>query len=95
MDNGVDTKVNSITITVYPAEGGFGCVITEPKLLPLTQEMGVALTIAHGMVAMSLSQPDIVFDEGVNSLAKLENDEVAKGTVTLEEMFQRKKGRLH
>ena len=47
------------------------------------------------MVAMSLSQPDIVFDEGVNALAKLDNDEVAKGTVTLEEMFERKKGRLH
>ena len=33
-------------------------------------------------------------DSGIN-LAKLDNDEVAKGTVTLEEMFERKKGRLH
>ena len=94
MDNGIDTK-KSIVITVYPAEGGFGCVITEPKFLPLTQEMGIALTIAHGMVAMSLHQPDVIFDEGVTALAKLDDNEVAKGFVTVEEMLERKKGRLH
>ena len=95
MDNGVDTKVNSITITVYPANGGFGCVITEPKFLPLTQEMGVALTVAHGMVKLALNKPDVVFDEGVDALANLENDEVAEGSVTLNELLNRKKDRLH
>jgi len=94
MDNGIDIK-NHITITVYPAEGGFGCVITEPKFLPLTQDAGIALTIAHGMVKMALHQPDTVFDAGAEALSKLDDDEVAKGTVNLSEILEKKKSRLH
>ena len=92
MDNGpVDTK-NVVTITVFPSKDGFGCTVTEPKMSPLTQEFSVALTIAHGMVRMALERPDIIFDEGVNSLANpLDNDTV----INIKDMIKLKKDKLH
>ena len=90
MDNGIDTK-GAITISVYPSEKGFVCTITEPKYSPLTAEYSVALTIAHGMVKMALERPDIIFDEGVESLTNPKNEY----NVTLEDMLKLKKNRLH
>jgi len=91
MDNGIDIK-NHITITVYPAEGGFGCVITEPKFLPLTQDAGIALTIAHGMVKMALDRPDIIFDEGVDALSNPKNKD---SVINIANMIKLKKDRLN
>ena len=95
MDNGIDEMKNIITITVYPAEEGFGCAVIEPKEIPLTSEYSIALTIAHGMVRMALEKPDKVFDAGVESLSKLRNNEVNKGTVSITDMINKKKHRLH
>jgi len=91
MENGLDTK-NIITISVYPADEGFGCTIIEPKNMPLTSDYSVALTIAHGMVKMALERPDIIFDEGVQSLSNPREDE---SKVSLEDMIKLKKSRLH
>ena len=91
MDNGMDTK-GAIIISVYPSEKGFVCTITEPKYSPLTADYSVALTIAHGMVRMALERPDIIFDEGVNSLANpLDNDTV----ININDMIKLKKDKLH
>ena len=73
MDNGVNSK-NIITISVYPSEEGFGCTLVEPTKIPLTADYSVALTIAHGMVKMALERPDIIFDEGVESLTNPKNE---------------------
>ena len=91
MENGLDTK-NVITISVYPSDEGFVCSVVEPKYAPLTQEFSVALTIAHGMVKMALDRPDIIFDEGVQSLSNPREDE---SKVSLEDMIKLKKSRLH
>ena len=88
--NGLDNK-NIITISVYPADEGFGCTSIEPKNIPLTSEYSIALTIAHGMVKMALERPDIIFDEGVESLTNPKNEY----NVTLEDMLKLKKNRLH
>tara|TARA_R110000787_G_scaffold228117_2_gene335805 strand:+ start:2151 stop:2426 length:276 start_codon:yes stop_codon:yes gene_type:complete len=91
MDNGRDTK-NAIVISVYPAEEGFVCTITEPKYSPLTADYSVALTIAHGMVRMALERPDIIFDEGVNALENpLDSDTV----ININDMIKLKKDKLH
>tara|TARA_R110002051_G_scaffold26959_4_gene65131 strand:+ start:649 stop:936 length:288 start_codon:yes stop_codon:yes gene_type:complete len=95
MDNGSaeisDTK-SIITISVYPAEKGFACAIVEPKIVPLTAEFSIALTIAHGMIKMALEQPDIIFDAGIEALSHpIENDTV----VSIEDMVHRKKDKLH
>jgi hypothetical protein len=88
-ENGFDTA-NTITISVYPADEGFGCTVIEPKYAPLTQSFSIALTIAHGMVRMALERPDIIFDEGVNALANpIESDAV----VSINDMV--KKGKIH
>ena len=88
-ENGFDTT-NTITISVYPANEGFGCTVIEPKYAPLTQTFSIALTIAHGMVRMALERPDIIFDEGVNALANpIESDAV----VSINDMV--KKGKIH
>lgn len=88
-ENGFDSK-NAITISVYPADEGFGCTVIEPKYAPLTQSFSIALTIAHGMVRMALERPDIIFDEGVNALANpIESDAV----VSINDMV--KKGKIH
>jgi hypothetical protein len=94
MDNGpVDTK-NVVTITVFPSKDGFGCTVTEPKMSPLTQEFSVALTIAHGMVRMALQRPDIIFDEGVESLTHPE--ELYENTVvSIDDIVNKRKRRLH
>ena len=80
-----------ITISVSPSKEGFICSVTEPKYAPLTQEFSVALTIAHGMVKMALERPDIIFDEGVESLTNPKNE----SKVTLEDMLKLKKTRIH
>ena len=90
MDNGVDTK-NIITISVYPAEEGFVCTITEPNKMPLTADYSIALTIAHGMVKMALERPDIIFDEGVEALATPQTDTV----VSVSDMIKLKKRKLN
>tara|TARA_R110002033_G_scaffold66551_1_gene117554 strand:- start:386 stop:658 length:273 start_codon:yes stop_codon:yes gene_type:complete len=90
MDNGVDTK-SIITISVYPAEEGFVCTITEPNKMPLTADYSIALTIAHGMVKMALERPDIIFDEGVEALSTPRTDTV----VSVEDMIKLKKRKLH
>jgi|TARA_R110001606_G_C15000162_1_gene606979 hypothetical protein len=90
MDNGVDTK-SIITISVYPAEEGFVCTITEPNKMPLTADYSIALTIAHGMVKMALERPDIIFDEGVEALSTPKTDTV----VSVEDMIKLKKRKLH
>ena len=91
MENGVDTK-SIITISVYPAEEGFVCTITEPNnKMPLTSDYSIALTIAHGMVKMALERPDIIFDEGVEALATPQTDTV----VSVEDMIKLKKRKLH
>ena len=91
MENGVDTK-SIITISVYPAEEGFVCTITEPNKMPLTADYSIALTIAHGMVKMALERPDIIFDEGVESLSNpIDSDTV----VSIDDMVKMKKDRLH
>ena len=90
MDNGVDTK-SIITISVYPAEEGFVCTITEPNKMPLTADYSIALTIAHGMVKMALERPDIIFDEGVEALATPRTDTV----VSVNDMIKLKKRKLH
>ena len=90
MENGVDTK-NIITISVYPAEEGFVCTITEPNKMPLTADYSIALTIAHGMVKMALERPDIIFDEGVEALSTPKTDTV----VSVEDMIKLKKRKLH
>ena len=91
MENGLDTK-NIITISVYPADEGFGCTIIEPKNMPLTSDYSVALTIAHGMVKMALERPDIIFDEGVDALANpKENDNI----INMNDMINKKKDRLN
>ena len=88
-ENGFDNK-STITISVYPAEGGFGCTVIEPTYAPLTQSFSIALTIAHGMVKMALERPDIIFEEGVNALANpIESDTV----VSINDMV--KKEKLH
>ena len=88
-ENGFDSK-NAITISVYPADEGFGCTVIEPKYAPLTQSFSIALTIAHGMVRRALERPDVIFDEGVNALANpIESDAV----VSINDMV--KKGKLH
>ena len=88
-ENGFDNK-STITISVYPAEGGFGCTVIEPTYAPLTQSFSIALTIAHGMVKMALERPDIIFEEGVNALANpIESDAV----VSINDMV--KKGKIH
>tara|TARA_R110000824_G_scaffold313381_1_gene500207 strand:- start:323 stop:595 length:273 start_codon:yes stop_codon:yes gene_type:complete len=90
MDNGVDTK-SIITISVYPAEEGFVCTITEPNKMPLTADYSIALTIAHGMVKMALERPDIIFDEGVEALATPQTDTV----VSVSDMIKLKKRKLN
>jgi hypothetical protein len=90
MENGADTK-SIITISVYPAEEGFVCTITEPNKMPLTADYSIALTIAHGMVKMALERPDIIFDEGVEALATPQTDTV----VSVEDMIKLKKRKLH
>ena len=90
MDNGVDTK-NIITISVYPAEEGFVCTITEPNKMPLTADYSIALTIAHGMVKMALERPDIIFDEGIEALSTPRTDTV----VSVNDMIKLKKRKLH
>jgi hypothetical protein len=90
MENGVDTK-SIITISVYPAEEGFVCTITEPNKMPLTADYSIALTIAHGMVKMALERPDIIFDEGVEALSTPKTDTV----VSVEDMIKLKKRKLH
>ena len=95
MDNGIGELKNMITITVYPAEEGFGCAVIEPKEIPLTSEYSIALTIAHGMVKMALENPNIIFDAGVESLTKLGDDETNKGTVSIIDMINKKEHKLH
>ena len=95
MDNGIGELKNMITITVYPAEEGFGCAVIEPKEIPLTSEYSIALTIAHGMVKMALENPNIIFDAGVESLTKLGDDETNTGTVSITDMINKKKHKLH
>tara|TARA_R100000008_G_scaffold35084_1_gene19926 strand:- start:153 stop:440 length:288 start_codon:yes stop_codon:yes gene_type:complete len=95
MDNGIGELKNMITITVYPAEEGFGCAVIEPKEIPLTSEYSIALTIAHGMVKMALENPNIIFDAGVESLTKLGDNEPNKGTVSITDMINKKKHKLH
>ena len=95
MDNGIGELKNMITITVYPAEEGFGCAVIEPKEIPLTSEYSVALTIAHGMVKMALENPNIIFDAGVESLTKLGDNETNKVTVSITDMINKKKHKLH
>ena len=91
MDNGINPK-NIITISVCPSTKGFVCTISEPKEMPLSEDYAVALTIAHGMVKMALERPDIIFDEGVESLSKpVKNNTV----VSIEDMVKLKKDRLH
>ena len=90
MDNGVDTK-SIITISVYPAEEGFVCTITEPNKMPLTADYSIALTIAHGMVKMALERPDIIFDEGIEALSTPRTDTV----VSVNDMIKLKKRKLH
>ena len=90
MENGVDTK-NIITISVYPAEEGFVCTITEPNKMPLTADYSIALTIAHGMVKMALERPDIIFDEGIEALSTPRTDTV----VSVNDMIKLKKRKLH
>ena len=90
MENGVDTK-SIITISVYPAEEGFVCTITEPNKMPLTADYSIALTIAHGMVKMALERPDIIFDEGIEALSTPRTDTV----VSVEDMIKLKKRKLH
>ena len=90
MENGVDTK-SIITISVYPAEEGFVCTITEPNKMPLTADYSIALTIAHGMVKMALERPDIIFDEGVEALATPQTDTV----VSVSDMIKLKKRKLN
>ena len=90
MENGEDTK-SIITISVYPAEEGFVCTITEPNKMPLTADYSIALTIAHGMVKMALERPDIIFDEGVEALSTPKTDTV----VSVEDMIKLKKRKLH
>tara|TARA_R110001592_G_scaffold255119_1_gene518653 strand:- start:114 stop:386 length:273 start_codon:yes stop_codon:yes gene_type:complete len=90
MENGADTK-SIITISVYPAEEGFVCTITEPNKMPLTADYSIALTIAHGMVKMALERPDIIFDEGVEALSTPKTDTV----VSVEDMIKLKKRKLH
>jgi|TARA_R100001460_G_scaffold1684_3_gene6170 hypothetical protein len=88
-ENGIDTQ-NSITISIYPSDDGFGCSVAEPQYAPLTKSFSIALTIAHGMVKMALERPDIVFDEGVDALANpVESDAV----VSINDMV--KKVKLH
>jgi|TARA_R100001443_G_scaffold94058_3_gene100686 hypothetical protein len=88
-ENGIDTQ-NSITISIYPSDDGFGCAVAEPQYAPLTKSFSIALTIAHGMVKMALERPDIVFDEGVDALANpVESDAV----VSINDMV--KKVKLH
>jgi hypothetical protein len=77
---------------VYPSEEGFGCTLVEPTKIPLTADYSVALTIAHGMVKMALERPDIIFDEGVESLSNpIDSDTV----VSIDDMVKMKKDRLH
>ena len=91
MHNGTDPK-NIITISVCPSTEGFICTIVEPKEMPLSADYSVALTIAHGMVKMALESPDIIFDEGVESLSNpIESDTV----VSINDMVKLKKDRLH
>ena len=91
MDNGTSSK-NVITISVYPSDEGFGCTLVEPVKIPLTADYSVALTIAHGMVRMALERPDIIFDEGVESLSNpIESDTV----VSINDMVKLKKHRFH
>ena len=90
MENGVDTK-SIITISVYPAEEGFVCTITEPNKMPLTSDYSIALTIAHGMVKMALERPDIIFDEGVEALSNPASDTV----VSVNDMIKLKRRKLN
>ena len=77
---------------MYPSEEGFGCTLVEPTKIPLTADYSVALTIAHGMVKMALERPDIIFDEGVESLSNpIDSDTV----VSIDDMVKMKKDRLH
>ena len=92
-ENGLDTT-NVITISVSPSKEGFICSVTEPKYAPLTQEFSVALTIAHGMVKMALERPDIIFDEGVESLANPTSAE-EEILVSINDIMKLKKDRLH
>ena len=79
-------------LTLCPSEEGFGCTLVEPVKIPLTADYSVALTIAHGMVKMALERPDIIFDEGVESLSNpIESDTV----VSIDDMVKMKKDRLH
>ena len=94
MENGLDTK-NVITISVYPSEEGFGCSVIEPKYAPLTQAFSIALTIAHGMVKMALERPDIIFDEGVESLANPTSPAEEEVLVSINDIMKLKKDRLH
>ena len=96
MDNGPDNipidTMNTITITVFPSKEGFGCVVKEPKMSPLTQEFSIALTIAHGMVRMALQRPDIIFDEGVEALTHPEDENTV---VNINDILNKRKSRLH
>jgi len=91
MDNGKINIKDTITITVFPSEGGFGCSVVEPKMSPLTQEYSVALTIAHGMVKLALETPDIVFDAGIESLTSPSENTA----VSITDLFNKKKHRLN
>jgi len=90
MENGVDTK-SIITISVYPAEEGFVCTITEPNKMPLTADYSIALTIAHGMVKMALDRPDLVFDEGVDAMSNPSHNKL----IDMNDIIINKKRKLH
>ena len=65
----IDTD-NTISIAIYPADGGFACAVIEREIPVMTHEYTVALTIAYGMVKMALEMPDIIFEEGVEAMAR-------------------------
>jgi|TARA_R100000742_G_C4277388_1_gene99217 hypothetical protein len=81
----------AILVSILPTDNGFACTVLPSNNAPQVESYAVALTIAHGMVKVSVEEPDYIFDKGIQAMQETSSE----NRVSFEDLLTKRKEKLH
>ena len=83
----------AITIFISPTDTGFACGVSNEPID--SEQMGILMTLARGMMRLALQNPDFVFDEGIKDIYDNSKEPRKSDEVDFSKFLEQRKNKLN
>jgi len=83
----------AIMIYISPTDTGFACGVSNEPID--SEQMGILMTLARGMMRLALQNPDFVFDEGIKDIYDKYKEPRKSDEVDFSKFLEQRKNKLN